>query len=85
LGEQPYVGKTNSETSEYVLAGNRLSKPERCPEAVFEVMTKCWEEKSKERPTMVDVHGMLQKLFRRKTVSKPDNQPIEDQKEAFYE
>ena len=76
FGAQPYSGMSNVETSEYVLSGNRLSKPDRCPEEAFELMLKCWEEKTKERPSMVEIHTMLRRMLNAKTL--PEQPKIND-------
>ena len=62
LGVQPFTGKTNSEASDAVLAGKRLNKPERCPNSVYEMMLRCWQEKTKDRPSMVEVYEALKSL-----------------------
>jgi hypothetical protein len=62
MGAQPFAGKTNSEATEAVLAGKRLTKPDRCPNEVYELMLQCWQEKTKERPSMLEVYGKLKKL-----------------------
>ena len=70
-GTQPYTGMSNVETTEYVLQGNRLAKPEACPDQVFEIMKACWAEKAKDRPTMVAVHGSLRALLKVDSEEKP--------------
>jgi serine/threonine protein kinase len=54
-GAVPYLGMTNVETAEQVLAGYRMNKPELCPDSVYQIMTKCWAENPKERPTMNEI------------------------------
>ena len=80
---QPYAGMSNVETSEYVLQGKRLAQPERCPERVYEAMLECWAEKTKDRPTMVDVHGKLQGALLR-LGSKPSEMPQVEQASDIY-
>jgi serine/threonine protein kinase len=79
LGAQPYAGSTNAEASELVLSGKRLTKPDRCPEAVFAIMLRCWQEKTKERPSMLEVYEGMKGLEEKpkittttNTVSTPD-------------
>jgi hypothetical protein len=77
LGAQPYLGKTNSETSDFVLSGKRMEKPEKCPEAIYELMLKCWEEKSKLRPSMREIHESLNKMRKSEFVEeKLDNNKV---------
>ena len=62
LGALPYTGLTNAEATEEVLAGKRLQKPARCPDAVFAIMEKCWLERTKDRPSMREVYESLKGL-----------------------
>ena len=64
---------TNSEATEAVLAGKRLSKPERCPEAIFSIMQKCWEERTKERPTMLEIYENLKGFQAKEEVAIANN------------
>jgi serine/threonine protein kinase len=68
LGAQPYAGQTNTESTEAVLAGKRLSKPERCPDTIFSIMERCWQERTKDRPTMLEVCESLKRLEGSRTV-----------------
>ena len=93
FGEQPYPGKSNVETSEYVMAGNRLSRPEKCPEEIFKIIQQCWQERTKDRPSMRDIHTELRKLLpsSEQDVSNTNEQKpdefyvLSDDPDAFYE
>jgi hypothetical protein len=92
MGAQPYAGKSNSETTEFVLAGNRMTKPERCPEEVYKIMQQCWLEKTKDRPSMRDIHSSLRKLSLPgpNVISPISSEPAEfyvlqDEQKDFYE
>lgn len=52
FGAAPYPGMTNVEAAEKVLEGYRMPSPENCPSEIYTIMTKCWNENPKERPTM---------------------------------
>jgi serine/threonine protein kinase len=66
LGIVPYPGMNNVEAAEKVLEGYRLAKPASCPDAMYEIMMRCWKENPKERPTMekivVDVQAVYNNL-----------------------
>lgn len=59
LGEIPYAGLSNSETTEKVLGGFRLAKPLLCPDKIYEIMLLCWKEVANERPTIIDICKLL--------------------------
>ena len=40
--------------------GFRLSKPELCPQSVYEIMLQCWQEKHLIRPTFQQLKNQLQ-------------------------
>lgn len=74
-GAAPYAGMTNIETSEFVLAGNRLAKPEGCAEELYNLMLKCWSESAKERPTTVDLYNTMQDILYKG--NRPIDTPVE--------
>ena len=55
----PYAGLTNSETTEKVLGGYRLPQPKLCPPEVYELLLKCWREKSSERPNSKEISSLF--------------------------
>ena len=62
-GATPYPGMTNVEVAEAVLSGYRMTKPEKCPDEVYEIVQKCWKENSKERPNMEQIVAEMQELY----------------------
>jgi tyrosine-protein kinase len=50
-GEIPYGDLQGMEVIELVGNGYRLEKPEECPDAVFDVIQRCWSERAEDRPT----------------------------------
>jgi hypothetical protein len=62
MGAMPYAGRTNAEACDEVLAGYRLEKPDKCPDSMYELMTECWNENPKQRPTMSQVGAKLSKI-----------------------
>uniref|UniRef100_A0AAV2ISV7 non-specific protein-tyrosine kinase n=1 Tax=Knipowitschia caucasica TaxID=637954 RepID=A0AAV2ISV7_KNICA len=59
LGVCPYPGMTNQQAREQVEKGFRMSRPQRCPEEIFKVMTRCWNYSPEERPRFSQVHREL--------------------------
>uniref|UniRef100_A0A8B9UCE6 Tyrosine-protein kinase n=1 Tax=Anas zonorhyncha TaxID=75864 RepID=A0A8B9UCE6_9AVES len=51
LGKMPYERFNNSETTEHVIQGLRLYRPQQASERVYAIMYSCWHEKAEERPT----------------------------------
>ena len=51
------------EVAKAVLAGERLPRPDNCPEDVYVVMQNCWCNHPKDRPTMPEIHANLQGIF----------------------
>ncbi|XP_065333958.1 tyrosine-protein kinase Shark [Cloeon dipterum] len=54
-GKQPYGDKRGAEVIQLVEKGERLSKPPRCPDAVFRLMKSCWSYQPSERPSFADL------------------------------
>jgi hypothetical protein len=55
----PWVEKNNSDVSDAVLRGERLAKPDNCPNELYELMLKCWKANSEERPTFRELLTVL--------------------------
>uniref|UniRef100_A0A7M4ERH3 non-specific protein-tyrosine kinase n=1 Tax=Crocodylus porosus TaxID=8502 RepID=A0A7M4ERH3_CROPO len=51
LGKMPYERFNNTETTEHVIQGLRLYRPQQASERVYVIMYSCWHEKAEERPT----------------------------------
>ncbi|XP_069126053.1 tyrosine-protein kinase SYK-like isoform X1 [Argopecten irradians] len=49
-GEKPYRRMKGQQILEFVENGNRLDKPERCQEDVYQIMLECWQFDKKQRP-----------------------------------
>ncbi|XP_055313985.1 tyrosine-protein kinase Shark isoform X3 [Sitodiplosis mosellana] len=51
FGEVPYGEMKGVEVIKMVEKGGRLTKPEQCPNNVYEIMSSCWNYSPKDRPT----------------------------------
>jgi tyrosine-protein kinase len=49
-GAKPYFNFSNQEVVDKVLGGYRMSKPSDCPEEMYQLMLKCWDENPDNRP-----------------------------------
>lgn len=56
-GFQPWAGMTGQQILEAVDQPNcqRLDRPDLCPRDYYELMKKCWEDDSKDRPTFSEI------------------------------
>ncbi|XP_077991462.1 tyrosine-protein kinase STK-like [Glandiceps talaboti] len=50
-GQVPYAAMSNTDTLTNVCNGYRMPKPMNCPQALYDIMLKCWEYKPEDRPT----------------------------------
>ncbi|XP_037537956.1 activated CDC42 kinase 1 [Nematolebias whitei] len=59
-GQEPWLGLNGSQILHKVdKEGQRLPKPEDCPQAVYNVMLQCWAQKPDDRPTFVALRQFL--------------------------
>lgn len=63
LGRMPYERLNNAEIVNEVAAGYRLYRPQMATDKVYSIMTKCWHEKSEERPSFQDLVMAIQDLL----------------------
>ncbi|XP_037079270.1 proto-oncogene tyrosine-protein kinase ROS-like [Pollicipes pollicipes] len=61
-GQQPYPARTNLEVLQYVREGGTLSRPDPCPQQMFELMQQCWEYVADDRPTFQHCLQCLQQI-----------------------
>ena len=60
FGETPYEFlRSNQAVAEYVCEGRRLPQLPTCPDALYEIMQKCWKENASERPSFKEILEML--------------------------
>nr|XP_061790807.1 tyrosine kinase, non-receptor, 2b isoform X3 [Nerophis lumbriciformis] len=59
-GQEPWVGLNGSQILHKIdKEGERLPKPEDCPQDVFNVMLQCWAQKPDDRPSFVALREFL--------------------------
>lgn len=80
FGAQPYGDLVGQEVLELVELGDRLQRPDDCPEDVHEIMTRCWSYKPSKRPTFSE----LQQHFvgGQDTLDKPEKMCDDDTQDA---
>ncbi|XP_016390769.1 activated CDC42 kinase 1-like isoform X1 [Sinocyclocheilus rhinocerous] len=59
-GQEPWVGLNGSQILHKIdREGERLIKPEDCPQDIYNVMLQCWSPKPEDRPTSVSLRDFL--------------------------
>mmetsp|Transcript_37332 Transcript_37332/g.88737 ORF Transcript_37332/g.88737 Transcript_37332/m.88737 type:complete len:160 (+) Transcript_37332:1815-2294(+) len=58
----PFVS-CDQQVAMLVCSGRRLEKPKGCPEGVFALMERCWEEQAARRPSFEELQAELQDLY----------------------
>ncbi|KAM3930180.1 tyrosine-protein kinase Blk [Leptodactylus fuscus] len=59
-GRIPYPGMTNPEVIQLLDEGYRMPCPENCTTELYDIMLKCWREKSEDRPTFEYLQSVLE-------------------------
>jgi hypothetical protein len=64
LGMIPYhLIADDKEVARLVRQGQRLSRPDNCPQKLYSIMQDCWEISSKDRPSIPELQTALQEMF----------------------
>ena len=59
-GEVPYGNYgQDHEAAKAIIQGERLEKPDDCPDDVYAIMQSCWQERPRDRPVMTDIQSAL--------------------------
>jgi len=64
FGIEPYwdIGNSCQKILKFLIAGNRMKIPSNVPQAVGDLMTKCWNENPSNRPSFEIIHQCLVQL-----------------------
>jgi hypothetical protein len=58
--KKPYENVSTDDLIKFLEAGNRLEKPDICPDVVYEeLLQKCWLENQHDRPSFKEILGIL--------------------------
>ncbi|XP_062503314.1 uncharacterized protein LOC134180227 [Corticium candelabrum] len=67
LGRKPYGKILPRSIMEYIDSGKRLSKPDLCPQSVYEVMQSCWEYEQEDRPTFDEICQKMECFWKQRS------------------
>uniref|UniRef100_A0A8R1DGG8 Protein kinase domain-containing protein n=1 Tax=Caenorhabditis japonica TaxID=281687 RepID=A0A8R1DGG8_CAEJA len=59
LGDVPYPTIQQVDMLDHLLAGGRLGQPLKCPNEIYQIMTRCWADKPDERPEFNEMRGEI--------------------------
>jgi hypothetical protein len=77
----------NGEVLDYILKGNIMSQPEKCPDQIYAIMKECWVLNPSKRPQFADICKDINNLYHKnmpKNVNMNDNSAPSDDNEQFY-
>ncbi|CAL8138246.1 unnamed protein product [Orchesella dallaii] len=59
-GQTPYLGMSNTKAREMVESGYRMPAPDRTPDVIYQLMTRCWQYDPEQRPRFSEIHSELE-------------------------
>ncbi|XP_071809706.1 fibroblast growth factor receptor 3-like [Asterias amurensis] len=64
LGAMPFPDKSTDAVIDYLKSGNRLPKPIHCGKHLYRIMTSCWNDTPKLRPTFSSLQSQLDLILK---------------------
>ncbi|KAL9962082.1 hypothetical protein ACROYT_G031152 [Oculina patagonica] len=71
-GKMPYSGLGGMEVVEFIKSGKRLTKPDGCPDKIYEIMMSCWRPDPSQRPLFGELVASLEQELESKEDSLKD-------------
>jgi hypothetical protein len=62
-GAAPFFWMNNEQASEAVMNGERMPKPDECPDTLYKLMLKCWNVSAEARPAFREILNELQSIY----------------------
>lgn len=62
-GAKPYRGMKGAQIVEMIDNERRLDKPDKCPQAMYDLILKCWQRKSEDRPTFQQIARQMEQFL----------------------
>jgi len=72
-GLEPFSWYSNKETIDKITKGERLPRPDNCPDNLWNLMVQCWNENPKLRPKFSQIAQTLKGLKEMKEKSTEEN------------
>ncbi|PRP88137.1 tyrosine-protein kinase Fer-like isoform 2 [Planoprotostelium fungivorum] len=87
LGQVPYFELTaNQDVIKYVINDRKiLSKPERCPEDIYNVLVKCWSYEPSDRPNFKQLHTMMSGLYSPEKISRTSTRNSQQRRTGVFQ
>jgi len=63
FGKLPFATMSNQEALEHILQGNRLPRPTKCPDSVYDLLQCCWRYNPVERPTFTWIYLKISEIL----------------------
>ena len=65
-GNVPYPTLEGYQVLDYLKRGNRMQKPETCPDQIYEIMLDCWQVNSRLRPPFREIVERIEAIIKNK-------------------
>lgn len=66
-GGNPYPGVENKKVFDLLKDGYRMPRPEHCPAELYQLMRRCWEDESYNRPDFTAIRLVLEDIIEKTT------------------
>lgn len=61
-GAEPYGRLKGQKLITSLMLGERLPRPDTCPDAVYRIMQKCWHQNPNDRPTFLQIETLFEHI-----------------------
>lgn len=74
-GAKPYQGMRGTDIMQMLEGSERLDRPDKCPQAIYEIMLRCWSWRPEDRPSFGELVSKISEIAQFQMTQSPLSRP----------